>query len=100
MMDRGQHPSRPSARDAAASSPTPQPPRRHSLTTAPHDVVHRHEQIRLPLGRETSERRELVIHRLLAHGISARTLRALLPEWDDLITAVAGERQLSSAPRR
>ena len=36
-------------------------------------------------------RRADVVHRLLDLGVSRRTLTALLPEWSDLIAAVASE---------
>ncbi len=99
-MDPAQRPIRRPSRTASGESETSLP-RRHSLTTsAHHDVVVRGEQTRLPLGPDSRERRALVIHRLLARGLSPRTLRALLPDWDELIAAVAGERDLASTPRR
>lgn len=40
---------------------------------------------------QVRERRADVVARLLAMGVSARTLTTLLPEWADLIDAVAAE---------
>lgn len=51
--------------------------------------------------RELGEHREDVVRRLLAHGVSASTLRALLPGWAPLIAAVVAERAgVDEAPPR
>jgi hypothetical protein len=39
---------------------------------------------------DPADHREDVVRRLLARGVSATTLRALLPTWDGMITRIAG----------
>lgn len=38
---------------------------------------------------DLSDHREVVVRRLLDRGVTATTLRALLPDWDGLIVRVA-----------